>query len=268
MNNLTLLWTRHTQQNDPQAREALILHYAQMVKYVVGRLTLKLPPSLQGEDLISFGVLGLIEAIDRFDPGRGVKFETFGVARIRGRIFDSLRQLDLLSRSARRQAKEIEQAMAHLSQSLGRLPTDAEVANHLGLASGQYFKRLLNTNSVIVSLDKPLMDNDAESPTLYDSLEDTNMANPSIQLEEKEMKRELVLAIQTLPERERVMLSLYYNEGLTMKEIAQTLGVSESRVSQMHTKAVLMLRSLMYNRAVPNQIICDRRAVRAKVILN
>jgi RNA polymerase sigma factor FliA len=265
MDELSQLWTRFTQHNDRQAREALILRYASLVKFVVGRLALGLPPSLQEEDLIGYGVLGLIEAIDRFDPGRGVKFETFAISRIRGHILDSLRQLDLLSRSVRRQVKEIEQTMAYLTQTLGRLPTDTEVADHLSLNLDQYHERLLNTNSAIISLDKPLADQGDETLTLYDAIENTHMPNPAIQLDEQEIKAELVLAIQILPEREQIMLSLYYNDSLTMKEIGQAMSISESRVSQMHAKAMLTLRSLIKNRAEPNQVNHTRRGISATV---
>lgn len=265
MDDPNQLWTRYTQQNDRQAREALILHYARLVKFVVGRLALGLPPSLQEEDLIGYGVLGLIEAVDRFDPGRGVKFETFAISRIRGHILDSLRHLDLLPRSARRHVREIEQAMAQLSQIFGRLPTDAEVASHLNLALEQYYERLLNTNSAIISFDKPLTDQNDEALTLYDSVEDAHIPNPAAQLDDKETKAELVLAIQALPEREQVMLSLYYNDGLTMKEIGQAMGISESRVSQMHARSVLSLRSLIRNRAEPNPAHYDRRTVSANI---
>jgi RNA polymerase sigma factor for flagellar operon FliA len=265
MDNLSLFWTRYTQQNDRQAREALIIHYAPLVKFVVGRLALHLPPSLQEEDLIGYGVLGLIEAIDRFDPARGVKFETFAIARIRGHILDSLRQLDLLPRSARRQVREIEQAMATLTQSLGRLPTDAEVANHLGVNLDQYHERLLNTNSAIISFDKPLADQNDETITLYDAVEDTHLPNPSTCLDDKETKTELVRAIQALPEREQTILSLYYNDSLTMKEIGHAMSISESRVSQMHARAVLTLRSLIQSRAEPNSTNYDRRAISATI---
>ncbi|MCL4294701.1 MAG: FliA/WhiG family RNA polymerase sigma factor [Anaerolineae bacterium] len=265
MDDLTQLWTCYTQQNDRQARETLILHYARLVKFVVGRLALTLPPSLQEEDLIGYGVLGLIEAIDRFDPARGVKFETFAVGRIRGQILDSLRHLDLLPRSARRQARELEQAMADLTQSLGRWPSDAEVASHLGLDLEQYYERLLNSNSTIISLDKPLAEQSDEALTLYDSVEDNHIPNPVALVDDKETKTELVRAIQTLPEREQVILSLYYNDGLTMKEIGQSIGISESRVSQMHARAVLALRSQIRNRAEPNLTRDDRRGISATV---
>lgn len=259
------LWSEFTKHNKRKAREELIVHYTQLVKYVVGRLALHLPPSVQEEDLIGYGVLGLIEAVDRFDPTRGIKFETFAVTRIRGYILDSLRHLDLLSRSARRQAREVEEAISQLSQLLGRLPDDIEVANHLSLTLDQYYDRLLNANSLIISLDQPLMVSSDDSYSLYDSLEDPHVPTPDTQLDDEEMKVELIAAIRALPEREQVMISLYYNDGLTMKEIGQVMGVSESRVSQMHAKTMLTLRSLIKDRAEPNQISYNRKVVDAPV---
>lgn len=265
MKDTAHLWLDFTQHNKRKAREELIVHYTQLVKYVVGRLALHLPPSVQEEDLIGYGVLGLIEAVDRFDPTRGIKFETFAVTRIRGYILDSLRHLDLLSRSARRQAREVEEAIAQLSQLLGRLPDDAEVANHLNLTLEQYYERLLNANSMIISLDQPLTMSGDEPYTLYDSLEDPHVPTPATQLDDEEMKTELVAAIRALPKREQVMISLYYNDGLTMKEIGQAMGVSESRVSQMHARAMLTLRSLIKNRSEPNHVSYNRRGVDATI---
>jgi RNA polymerase sigma factor for flagellar operon FliA len=239
------LWTRYTQHKDHRAREALILNYARLVKYVVGRLALSLPGSLDQGDLVGYGTIGLIEAVDRYDPSRGVKFETYAAARIRGHIIDALRTLDLLPRSARRRAKEIENAISQLSQSLGRIPTDKEVAEHLGVSMDQYQARLLDAACAIVSLDEPVGFEDGEPYELYTRLEDVTMPGPSEQIESRETLAQLASAIRSLPEREQLMISLYYNDRLTMKEIGQVLGVSEPRVSQLHAKAMLTLRGLM-----------------------
>jgi RNA polymerase sigma factor for flagellar operon FliA len=263
-NNTTNLWKRYTQDKDRQAREELILHYAGLVRYIVARLAIGLPSSLQ-EDLIGYGTLGLIEAVDRFDLSYGVKFETYAVARIRGQIIDSLRSLDLLPRSVHRQAKEIEAAIAYLGQSLGRLPVDSEVADHLGIRLEQYHNWLLNTNCTIVSFDRPITFDNGEQSTLYDSVEDSNMPTPTQQMDDQELKAELVTAILALPEREQMMISLYYNDGLTMKEIGQVLSVSESRVSQIHSKAMLTLRSLLKGNDTPNPMIYDRRRTNVPV---
>ena len=241
------LWKRYIQDNDRQARGELIVYYSKLVKFIVGRLAIGLPPSLQVEDLTGFGTLGLIEAIDRFDPSYGVKFETYAVARIRGQIIDSLRSMDLLPRSAHRQAREIDAAIAHLSQSLGQTPTEREVADYLGIGLKQYHNWLRNSCCIIISLDQPLTFDNGEQITLYESVEDMNMPTPTQEMDDQDMKAELVSAILALSEREQLMLSLYYNDGLTMKEIGQVLNVSESRVSQLHSKAMLSLRNLLKN---------------------
>jgi RNA polymerase sigma factor for flagellar operon FliA len=259
------LWKRYTQDNDQQTREALILHYAGLVKYVVGRLAIALPPSLQQEDLIGYGVLGLIEAVDRFDLSRGVKFETYAVARIRGQIIDSLRTLNLLPRSAHRRTKEISAAIAHLSQLLGRIPDDMEIANYLNISLDQYRQWLLDANFAVFSLDQPVTFDDGEQSTLYDSLEDTKMPVPTQQVDDSEMRAELMAAIRALPKREQLMIALYYNDRLTMKEIGQALDVSESRVSQMHAKAMLTLRGLLEDSTEPKSFIYNGGEISASV---
>jgi len=245
MDKIAELWQKHSKENDRSAREELILHYVRLVKYVVGRLAIGLPPSLQHQDLIGFGTLGLIEAVDRFDPDYGVKFETFAVSRIRGYIIDSLRTLDLMPRSVFRQAREIEQAIAVLSQTLHRTPTDEEIAEQLDISLEQYHKWLVNVNFAIISMDQVITFDNGTQVTMHDSLEDTTMPNPVQHVDDSEKKEQLVSAINALPRREQLMISLYYNDGLTMKEIGQVLNVSESRVSQIHAKAMLALRSLM-----------------------
>ncbi|MEW5956489.1 MAG: FliA/WhiG family RNA polymerase sigma factor [Chloroflexota bacterium] len=259
------LWKQYTQDGDHQARHDLILYYAKLVKFVVGRLAIGLPPSLQEEDLIGFGTLGLIEAVDRFDPNYGVKFETYAVARIRGQIIDSLRAMDMLPRSAHRQAKEIESTIAYLSQDLGRSPTENEIADYLGISLEQYHNWLLNSNCTIVSLDRPIIFDDGEQSTLYDSVEDTNMLTPTQEMDNHEMKTELISAILALPEREQMMISLYYNDGLTMKEIGQVLNVSESRVSQIHAKAMLTLRGLLKHDETEPRPVYQERKTHARV---
>lgn len=254
METIEHLWRRYSQTRDRSVRDQLVLNYASLVKFVVGRLAIGLPPSLQQDDLIGFGTLGLIEAVDRFEPERGFKFETYAVTRIRGQIIDSLRSFDILPRSVHRQARQIEQAVADLSQALGRSPQAQEVADRLGLNEEQYHTWLRHANFAILSLDRPLTTSEGEQTTLYDSLEDNTLPAPTEQVDDMELKAELVEAITALPEREQLLISLYYNDELTMKEIGHILNVSESRVSQMHAKAMLTLRGLIRRRNEPNEV--------------
>jgi RNA polymerase sigma factor for flagellar operon FliA len=257
------MWRRFTRHADRQAREQLILHYAPLVKYVVGRLTFKLPRSLENEDLLGYGLIGLIEAVDRFNPERGVKFETFAACRIRGQIIDTLRSLDLLPRSARHHTKEIEDAIGVLCQSLGRLPEDTETAEYLHVSVDTCHDWLRDAGWAVVSLDQPVIADDGEIYTLHDSLEDTTVPSLSEQLDGHELKQQVIAAILALPEREQLMISLYYSDGLTMKEIGEVLGVSESRVSQMHAKAVLALRALMRSKQDADSLMYRRRHANA-----
>jgi RNA polymerase sigma factor for flagellar operon FliA len=259
MENMTEVWKRYCEQDDQQAREELILHYARLVKYVVSRLVVKLPASLQREDLISYGVLGLMEAVDRFDPSHGVKFGTYAIPRIRGQIIDSLRSLDMLPRSVYRQTKEIEKAISELSQILGRTPNDQEVADYLEISLIQYHSWLTDASFIVVSLDRSALSDDGDQALLYDSLEDTKIATPSQDFDSRELKADLATIIQELPDREQLLLSLYYKDGLTMKEIGKVLGVSESRVSQMHAKIILTLRGWLKCRTEPKSAIYNRK---------
>jgi len=263
MENAAVLWERFTREGDRQARAELILGYTQLVKYVVGRLAVGMPPSVQYEDLISCGVLGLIEAVDRFNPDKGVKFETYAVTRIRGQVIDSLRALDILPRSVYRHGREIERAAAQLSQKLGRTPTDKEVAHHLGVELARYRGWLVDINFAIVSLDHPLTLKDGEQTTLYSSLEDEKMPIPARQIDDQEMRQELMAAISFLPKREQMMVAMYYNDGLTMKEIGEVLNISESRVSQLHAKIMLGLRGRLKSRFETNPVYDSTGATQA-----
>lgn len=261
MDDTEKLWQRHIRHGDRSAREELILRYTPLVKYVVGRLAIGLPATMDREDLISCGVMGLIEAVDRFQPSRGVKFETYAVTRIRGQILDTLRQLDVLPRSAHRQAREIEAAIAELSQLYGRMPDDSEVADHLGITLDEYRSRLMTSSLAMISLDQPTRTADGETLDLYDSVEDTSMPTPSEQIDRQETVEQMVSAIQALPERERLMISLYYHDRLTMKEIGAVLGISESRVCQLHTKALLTLRGIVNGSAALAPAGFERRGI-------
>jgi RNA polymerase sigma factor for flagellar operon FliA len=237
---------RYTTSRDPALREQLILQYAPLVKYVVGRLAITLPRVVDSDDVLSSGMLGLIEAIDRFDPTTGVKFETYAIARIRGAIVDELRALDWIPRSARQRSQEIAKTFARLEAEFGRPPADEEVARTLGLDMHQFQQAMLSASAVIMSIDTPVssMDgqDDGTGTPLVETIESPSAPDPAHRTEEGELLGSLAGAIRALSERERILLSLYYEQELTMKEISLVLDVSESRVCQLHARAVHRLR--------------------------
>lgn len=239
------LWERYKYHKDPSAREMLIIEYSALVKYVAGRLAISLPPSVQQDDLISYGIFGLIDAMEKFDLERNIKFETYAIARIRGSIWDGLRSMDWIPYSVRQKAKELEQTYAKLEHELGRAATDDEVCTALNLDKQHFSQLLLETSfSSFLSLDDmwSIDKDDGNSVRIVDTLQDKTTPDPVAAVMFEEKKQILGDAINKLPEREKMVIALYYYEGLTLKEIGKVLGVSESRVSQMHTKAVLRLR--------------------------
>lgn len=240
------LWAQYVRQRDPALRERMILQYAPLVKYVVGRLAISLPAMLDSEDVISFGIIGLIDAVERYDPARGVKFETYAIPRIRGSIIDNLRSLDQISRSTKQKARDIERAFAHLESTLGHPPRDQEVAEYLGLSLERFQQLCLQSSITTMSLDSILdVDEDGSTMTRAGALADRSSPDPHSLAERKEVLSALSEAVQRLPERERLVLSLYYVEELTLKEISKVMGISESRVCQLHSQAVLRLRGQM-----------------------
>src|SRR5438093_1896440 len=242
------LWREFKSTGDPAIRERLILHYAPLVKYVAGRVSVGLPSTIEQADLTSYGIFGLIDAIEKFDPERAIKFETYAISRIRGAIIDELRAIDWIPRSVRFKAREVERALAKLEGELRRPPSDAELAQELNVSLDDLQEILNKINLVsVVALDELLSvgsDKD-DKLTLVDTLEDTRAADPVMSFENEEMRHILAQAVNHLPERERLVVTLYYYEGLTLAEIGNVLGVTESRVCQMHTKAVLQLRNRM-----------------------
>ena len=242
---LRSLWEHFKSTGDQATRERLILHYSPLVKYVAGRVGVGLPPNIEQADLVSYGIFGLIDAIEKFDLERAIKFETYAISRIRGAIIDELRAIDWIPRSIRYKAREVEKAYAALEAQLHRTPTEAEVAAQLGIALGdlhQIFSQVSYVN--VVALDELLSvgGEKGDKLSLVDTLEDTKAEDPVLAFESEETKYLLAKAINTLPEREKIVVTLYYYEGLTLAEIGQVLGVTESRICQMHTKAVLQLR--------------------------
>jgi len=216
------------------------------VRYVAGRVSSGLPPSVEFAELVSYGVFGLIDAIDKYDHKRGVKFETYAIARIKGAMIDELRADDWVPRSIRSKAREIEQAYLSLESELLRVPTDEEVAEKLQLTTEEYANVLSKMSFMsLVALDE-LWTVSGDKPdriSLADTVEDVKVKDPSQTFELEEMKDMMASSINRLPERERIVVTLYYYEGLTMKEIGEVLSVTESRVCQMHTKAILRLKA-------------------------
>ena len=218
-----------------------------MVKFVAGRVSVGLPSSIEQADLVSYGIFGLIDAIDKFDPARNIKFETYAVSRIKGAIIDELRVIDWVPRSVRTKARAIEQVYSKLGPLLGRTPTDIEVAEELGITEGALHDLFSQISFVgVAALDQMLSaaSGERESLTLLDTLADQG-EGPTVTFEVEEMKQILATAINRLDDRDKFVLTLYYYEGLMLKEIGDILGVSESRVCQIHTKAVYRLRSGM-----------------------
>ncbi len=238
------LWRRYKEYSDQNARDQLILNYAPLVKYVAGRMSAALPSHVDEADLISYGLLGLINAVERFDLKRRIKFETYAVTRIKGAIIDELRSMDWVPRSVRARAREIERTSVALEHKLHRAPTDEEMAKALGVTVREFQDSLTQiANSSLVALDEVWSGSSGnETIALIDTIGDSASSDPAAAMGETETRITLADAIAGLPEREKIVVSLYYYEGLTLREIGEVLGVTESRVSQLHTKAVLRLR--------------------------
>jgi RNA polymerase sigma factor FliA len=241
------LWRQYRADPESKAlRDRLILTYAPLVKYVAGRLGSGLPAHVDDDDLVSYGVLGLMGAIERYDPDRDVKFETYAIARIRGSIIDELRAMDWVPRSVRARARDIERAIAELERRLHRAPTDAEIAEKLGISEADLDDSLTDiSRSSIAALDELWTVNTSgggDQVALIDTIEDSEAPDPQRTLSQGEVREAVGEAIARLPEREKLVITLYYYEELTLREIGEVLGVTESRVSQLHTKAVLRLK--------------------------
>ncbi len=239
------LWQEYRRNRDEKLRDRLILTYAPLVKYVAGRLGSGLPAHVEEGDLVSYGLLGLIGAIERYDPDRDVKFETYAIARIKGSIIDELRALDWVPRSVRARARDIERAVAELESKLGRAPNDDEIATKLGLTEDELEDSLTEiSRSSIAALDELwTVSAGGDQIALIDTIEDTQGPEPQTALAQTELREAMADAIARLPEREKLVVTLYYYEELTLREIGEVLGVTESRVSQLHTKAILRLKA-------------------------
>jgi RNA polymerase sigma factor for flagellar operon FliA len=240
------LWRRYRTAGEPKARERLVVAYSPLVKYVAGRMASGLPTHVEEADLISYGLIGLISAIERFDLEREIKFETYAIPRIRGAIIDELRALDWVPRSVRAKARQIERANVKLEHKLQRPPTDEEMAAELDMDVAQFQEALIQiSNSTIAALDElwTVSDSSGDQISLLDTIQDPGAPDPAKAADATDLKDRVADAIARLPEREKLVIALYYYENLTLREIGEVLGVTESRVSQLHTKAVLRLRS-------------------------
>ncbi|MGR6836133.1 FliA/WhiG family RNA polymerase sigma factor [Syntrophomonas erecta] len=239
------LWISYKEKDDPEARDALIIQYAPLVKYIAHRLAINLSSVVEIDELISYGIEGLIDAIGKFDLKRNIKFETYAVTRIRGSIIDGLRSMDWVPVSVRQKSKELEKVYARLEASLGRAATDAEIAAEMGISLDAFAVLLREVASTtIISLDDflPGADGEDNKKRNIDMLEDQNTPDAEKMVELGEVKEVLAHSISRLPEKEKAVIYFYYYEGLTLKEIGFILNLSESRISQLHTKAILRLR--------------------------
>lgn len=230
---------------DPQIREAIIMRYVNLIHFVLGRLGISQTTSVDYEDFVNEGVLGLIEAVDRYDPVHGTQFSTYATLRVRGRVLDYLRSSDWMPRAARRRTRAAQEATQQLWGELGRAPTDDELAGRLEIDLPTLHQTLSDAGRVIFSIDSLSTTDSDDELSLHDVLADESQPNPSNLFEEDSLKEQMAAALHQLTERERQILSLYYFEELTLKEIGEVLGVSESRVSQLHTRTVMNLKAIL-----------------------
>ena len=242
---LRALWVTYKDSGDAATRQKLILHFSPLVKYVAGRVGVGLPPNIEQADLVSYGIFGLIDAIEKFDIERAIKFETYAISRVRGAIIDELRAIDWIPRSVRFKAREVEKAYAELEAELHHTPSEVEVAGKLEITLPDLHAIFGQVSFVnVVALDELLNvgGEKGDKLSLVDTLEDTKAEDPVLAFESEETRFLLSRAINQLAEREKIVVTLYYYEGLTLAEIGKVLGVTESRICQMHTKAVMQLR--------------------------
>jgi RNA polymerase sigma factor FliA len=251
MANLDHLWHEYKESGSKIAKDKILVEYAHLVKYIASRLAINLPQSVDRNDLISSGVLGLIKAVETFDPERGFKFETYAGHKIRGAILDELRALDWVPRSVRQKSRDLQRVFARLENELGRIPYDDEVCKELDISMSDYEELLYEvTPTTIISLEEamPERGSDAKELKIIDSIEDPGSSNPLKELGFNEVKNILKDTIMNLPEKEKLVIALYHYEELTLKEIGVVLDITESRVSQIHSKAILKLRSKLLQR--------------------
>ncbi|MBS7295153.1 MAG: RNA polymerase sigma factor WhiG [Treponema sp.] len=243
------LWEEFKKTKSPSIREKFIRQYMPLVKYVAGKVAVGMPSNVEFDDLVGYGQFGLLDAINKYDTSKNVKFKTYAVTRIRGAIFDELRQIDWVPRSVRQKSREIEDAIASLESRLGRTASNAEIAESLNMTEEDYNRTVMKVSGTsILSLnDVWYAGDDNDNMSIGNNIEAPSSLNPDIMAEREAVKKVIAEAINELPEKEKMVIVLYYHEDLTFKEIGEVLEVSESRISQLHTKANLRLRAKLTN---------------------
>ncbi len=241
---LGVLWEKYlAERSNKQLRDELIIQYIYLVRYAVGRVRVTLPATISIEDIAGYGVEGLINSIERYSPQKNTRFETYALIRIRGAILDKIRSEDFLPRSLRKKIKDIKQAAENLKQELGRNATTSEIAEYLDM-DVEKINQILSEDVTVTSLYEKRGSSD-DSMEIIDTIEDSHKPNPQERLEEQTVKNDLQLALQRLPERERIIMVLYYQENMTMKEIGETMNMSESRICQLHAQGIMKLKNIL-----------------------
>lgn len=238
------LWSKFVKNADAEMREYFVIKYSPLVKYVAGKVAMGMPQSIEFEDLVSYGTFGLLDAINKYDPERGIKFKTYAMTRIRGSIFDELRSIDWIPRSIRQKAKQIETVITELESKLGRTVEDEEISKELGISMVEFHSILskVSGTSMLSLNDIWYLGDENDELSILETLEAPDNMNPDVLVEKEEIKEYIIDAIKKLPDKEKKVIVLYYYEDLTLKEIGQVLEVTESRISQLHTKAIMRLR--------------------------
>lgn len=243
------LWKIYKKTKDKKIREHFVKQYAPLVKYVAGKIAIGMPQNVDFDDLVGYGVFGLLDAIEKFDPNKDIKFKTYAVTRIRGAIYDELRSIDWVPRSVRQKAKELERIIGKLENRLGRSAKDEEIAKELGISVKDLRTLILKISgaSILSLSDVWYVGDESDKVSVMETIESPRSLNPDVIVEREEVKNIIVQAISDLPDKEKKVLILYYYEDLTLKEIGEVLRVTESRISQLHTKAIMRLRSKLMN---------------------
>ena len=256
------LWIEYKRSGNLKIREELVLKYIPLVKYVVGKMIVNLPKNVEYDDLVEYGIIGLLDAVEKFDLNKEITFKTYAVTRVRGSIYDELRAQDWVPRSVRKLVKEIERAYVELETKFKRMPSEEEVANFLDIPVKKMEEIYAKVDAGNVSsLDDTVYDGNDSTTTLANTVEDKKVENPQVELEKNELRAALIERLEELNEKERMVITLYYYEKLTLKEIGQVLEISESRVSQIHSKAIFKLKSKLIAKFGDYELIKEDEAI-------